>query len=71
MSKATPAKDFDCVQFMCEARDRITAQTASMTVEERVRLFNSRQHADPTVAKLAERARAKSVADSNRNSEGK
>lgn len=68
MSKAIPDKDFDCVQFMREARDRITAQTADMTVEERVRWFNTRQHADPTLAKLAERARAELETSSKGNS---
>lgn len=38
-------KNFDCVEFMRQARDRITAETAEMTADERIAWFNSKRQA--------------------------
>ena len=58
MTEAPSAKKkFDCVKFMREARARITAETADMTVEERIEWFNSRRYSDPALEELAARMR--------------
>ena len=57
-------KKFDCVKFMREARARITAETAHMTIDERIEYFNPRRYSDPELeemaAKIRESARARS-----------
>ncbi|MDE2999950.1 MAG: hypothetical protein OXU79_12810 [Gemmatimonadota bacterium] len=50
-------KKFDCVEFMRQARARITAETANMTAEERVEWFNSRRYSDPVLEAMAARIR--------------
>ena len=50
-------KKFDCVKFMREARARITAETADMTMEERIEWFNSKRYSDPALEELAARIR--------------
>ena len=50
-------KKFDCVKFMREARARITAETADMTVDERIEWFNSKRYSDPALEELAARMR--------------
>ena len=58
MTKASRTKKtFDCVKFMREARARITAETADMTIEERIEWFNSKQYSDPELEELAARIR--------------
>ena len=58
MTKASRTnKTFDCVKFMRKARARITAETADMTIEERLDWFNSKQYSDPELEKLAARIR--------------
>ena len=50
-------KKFDCVKFMREARDRISAEIADMTVDERIEWFNSKRYDDPALEALAARLR--------------
>lgn len=50
-------KKFDCVKFMREARARITAETANMTIQDRIAWFNSRRYADPALERMAARIR--------------
>ena len=50
-------KNFDCVEFMRQARARITAETADMTADERIAWFNSRRYSDPVLEALAARIR--------------
>ena len=58
MTKARPTnKGFDCVKFMREARARSVAETAQMTVDERIEWFNSRRYSDPVLEALAARLR--------------
>ena len=58
MTEAPRAKrKFDCVKFMREARARIAAETADMTIEEQVEWFNSRRYSDPMLEALAARIR--------------
>lgn len=58
MTKARPTKKkFDCVEFMREARARSVAQTAHMTIDDRIEWFNSRRYSDPALEDLAARLR--------------
>ncbi len=58
MTEATRAeRKFDCVRFMRDARARIAAETADMTIEEQVEWFNSRRYSDPMLEALAARIR--------------
>ena len=58
MTEARPTKKrFDCVKFMREARARIDAETAHMTIDEQVKWFNSKRYADPALDVLAARIR--------------
>ncbi len=58
MTEATRVeKKFDCVRFMRDARARIAAETADMTIEEQVEWFNSRRYSDPRLEALAARIR--------------
>ena len=50
-------KKFDCVEFMRQARARITAETAGMTAEEQVEWFNSKRYSDPVLEAMAARIR--------------
>ena len=50
-------KKFDCVEFMRQARARITAETADMTAEEQVAWFNSKRYSDPVLEAMAARIR--------------
>ena len=58
MTKARPTKkEFDCVKFMREARARSVAETAHMTIDERIEWFNSKRYSDPVLDELAARIR--------------
>jgi len=58
MTEAPRAKkDFDCVKFMREARARIDAETAHMTMDEQIEWFNSKRYSDPVLEELAARIR--------------
>ena len=58
MTKARPTKNkFDCVKFMRQARARSVAETADMTIDERIEWFNSRRYSDPALEALAARLR--------------
>ena len=50
-------KKFDCVEFMRQARARITAETADMTADERIEWFNSKRYSDPVLEAMAARIR--------------
>lgn len=63
-------KKFDCVKFMREARARITAETADMTIEDRIAWFNSRRYADPALEKMAARIRESSTVGPTDNHDG-
>ena len=55
--KPRKKKKFDCVEFMRQARARITAETAGMTAEETVEWFNSKRYSDPVLEAMAARIR--------------
>ena len=57
MSKTKRKKKFNCVKFMREARARITAETAHMTIDERIEYFNTRRYSDPELERLAAQLR--------------
>ena len=58
MTEARPTKKkFDCVKFMREARARIAAETAHMTIDEQIEWFNSKRYSDPALEALAARLR--------------
>ena len=50
-------KKFDSVEFMRQARARITAETEDMTADERIEWFNSRRYSDPVLEAMAARIR--------------
>ena len=54
MIRKTTDKNFDCVQFMREARDRVSAELEPMTSDERVDWMNSRRFDHPALERLAE-----------------
>ena len=59
-NKDATEKEFDCVQFMRDARARIDAETAGMTDEERLEWYRSREYTDPWLAQMAQRIRDQS-----------
>ena len=63
-------KKFDCVEFMRQARARITAETADMTADERIEWFNSRRYSDPVLEAMAARIRKSTQAKPSDSSDG-
>ena len=57
MKSDAPVKQFDCVQYMREARERIGAKISGMSREEFRRWVNSSLTEDPILARLAARHR--------------
>ena len=57
MTEPPRKKKFDCVRFMREARARSVAETAHMTMDERIEWFNSKRYSDPVLEELAARIR--------------
>ena len=50
------SKTFDCVQSMCEARDRLSAEIEGMTYDEMLRWIRSRRYTDHVLQRLADKA---------------
>jgi len=50
------SKTFDCVQYMRQARDRLSTETADMSYEELVKWLRAHRYADPVLQRLAEKA---------------
>ena len=50
------SKTFDCVESMREARDRLSAEIATMTYGELAAWLRDRRYADPFLQRLAEKA---------------
>jgi len=50
-----PAKSFDCIRFVREARARIHEETKHMSAEEFVQWLHSRRPTDPKLAALKDR----------------
>lgn len=50
------SKNFDCVESMRQARDKLNAEIEGMTHEELVRWLRSRRYSDPVLQRLAEKA---------------
>ena len=63
-------KKFDCVEFMRQARARITAEIADMTAEETVEWFNSRRYSDPVLEAMAARTRKSTQDNPSDSSDG-
>ena len=63
-------KKFDSVEFMRQARARITAETAGMTTEETVEWFNSKRYTDPVLEAMAARIRKSTKDRSTDSSDG-
>ena len=55
MKSDAPVKQFDCVAYMREARERISADISSMSHEEFRRLVNASLTQDPIFVRLAGR----------------
>ena len=55
MTTMREKKGFDCVKTTREIRDRLSAELAAMSPEERVRWLNSRHFSDPLLHRLANR----------------
>ena len=71
MTKARPSKKkFDCVKFMREARARSVAETANMTIDERIEWFNSKRYSDPALEALAARIRQSTRAEPTDSRDG-
>ena len=71
MTEARPIKKkFDCVEFMREARARSVAETADMTIDERIEWFNSRRYSDPALEELAARLRQSTQAQPTDSRDG-
>ena len=51
---------------MREARARSVAETADMTIDERIEWFNSRRYSDPALEELAARLRQSTQAQAHR-----
>lgn len=49
------SKTFDCVQSMCQARDRLSAEIADMSYEELLKWLRGHRYEDPLLQRLAER----------------
>jgi hypothetical protein len=49
-------KPFDCVEFMRQARDRLSSEMEGMTYEEMRRWIRSQRHEDPVLQRLADKA---------------
>lgn len=47
------AKTFDCVEFMRDARDRISREIENMNHEELEAWFRSRAYTDPTLKRIS------------------
>ena len=63
-------KKFDCVEFMRQARARVTAEIADMTADERIEWFNSRRYSDPVLEAMAARIRKSNEDRAPDNSDG-
>ena len=57
MKSNAPVKQFDCVAYMREARERISAKMSGMSREEFRRRVNSSLTEDPILARLVARHR--------------
>ena len=57
MKSDSPVKQFDCVAYMREAREQISAKISSMSHEEFRRWVNSSIMEDPILARFAARHR--------------
>ncbi len=49
-------KSFDCVAYMRQARDRLSAEIEDMSYDELVRYLRAHRYADPVLQRLADRA---------------
>ena len=56
MTTETPAKSFDCIRFVREARARIHEETKHMTAEEFVQWLRTRRPTDPKLAAMKDRS---------------
>ena len=57
MTDDVPARSFDCVAFMREARSRLSEKMNSMSSEEFRHWMRRSEYSDPRLAKLAAQAR--------------
>ncbi len=67
MSRPAP-KDFDCVQSMRQARDRLSTEIGDKSYQDLIRWLRSYKYSDPFLRRLAERAaqQAHAAADASR-----
>lgn len=63
-------KEFDAVRMMRSIRDRLSAETEGMTLEEELAWLASQEIDDPVLRRLRERA-AQRTAAANRASRGR
>jgi hypothetical protein len=52
----SPSRQFDCVQSMRQARDRLSAESEGMTYDELVTWLRAHRYTDPLLARLAAKA---------------
>ncbi len=57
MDRKLAEKQFDCVQFMRKARERLSVEIAGMSPDEVMQRFNSRQYAYPWSSDAGDPAR--------------
>ena len=51
MKSESRTKNFDCLKWTREARDRINAEIAGMSMEEELRWWEAQRPTDPVLAK--------------------
>lgn len=68
MKSDAPVKQFDCVAYMREARERISAEISRMSHEEFRRWVNSSRAEDPIFASLAARHRESAEREADESS---
>lgn len=51
-----PAKTFDCVQSMRQARDKLSAEIEGMGYDELAQWLRSHRYTDPVLQRLAQKA---------------
>jgi len=51
-----PSKEFDCVQSMRQARDKLSAEIEGMSYDDLVQWLRAHRYTDPVLERLAEKA---------------
>ena len=65
------AERFDCVAYMRNVRDRISAEIATMDHEELMRWLHAHSYSDPALQRLADRLQKGKREDGKRDRSGR